>query len=356
MKLLWLISNWKRTGPVEPSLDLAAAVAARGHKVTVMVGRAPEGLTDNAASAAEARGLKVVDAGLALGKHRSPLRDRTDAKHLRGYLAKSPVDCLVTTLPNAHRIARRGRPAGCGITYVSFEMVPMAVDGGDLCLACVPGAFLGPRTEALKPALDIDVLTKSASDPAGARAALGVEPDTFLFGIVARMQTHRKFEVLWEAVDLLSKRDIPFHLVTIGRGTNQETVAFEPVRERGLNAFVSFPGYLRGDAYGSLLAALDTQLFLVPGSDPTCRALREGQALGVPSLVTSVPPLPALVEAGVSGTVVAADDALAMADAMALMATDLAATRAMGAAAKRLARDQYDAKTVADAFLSAIGA
>ena len=28
MKLLWTISNWKRTGPVEPSLDLAKAVGA----------------------------------------------------------------------------------------------------------------------------------------------------------------------------------------------------------------------------------------------------------------------------------------------------------------------------------------
>src|SRR5207248_5153713 len=32
VRILWALSNWKRTGPVEPSLDLAAALARRGHE------------------------------------------------------------------------------------------------------------------------------------------------------------------------------------------------------------------------------------------------------------------------------------------------------------------------------------
>ena len=39
MKILWALSNWKRTGPVEPSLDLAAAMSRRGHEVLVVTGR-----------------------------------------------------------------------------------------------------------------------------------------------------------------------------------------------------------------------------------------------------------------------------------------------------------------------------
>ena len=52
MKLLWTVSNWKRTGPLEPSLDLAAAMAARGHDVEVAVGRAPRRSDDEAAECA----------------------------------------------------------------------------------------------------------------------------------------------------------------------------------------------------------------------------------------------------------------------------------------------------------------
>ncbi|HTE06032.1 MAG TPA: glycosyltransferase, partial [Planctomycetota bacterium] len=52
------------------------------------------------------------------------------------------------------------------------------------------------------------------------------------------------------------------------------------------------------------LGALDACLFLVPGSDGTCRALREQTAMGLPALVTPRPPLPDIVEEGSSGFVV----------------------------------------------------
>lgn len=366
MRLLWLLSNWKRTGPVEPSLDLAAAVARAGHDVAVMCGRAPRGRDSGAAEAARARDLEVVDIGLVLDKHRFGLRDRRDARRLRQHLEVSGPDALVTTLRNDHRIAakaRRGtRPPI--LARLAFEPLARTIEVAppeptDLVFAMLPGDTRPDApfaVEVLEPALDIAALAASGADATGAREALGIDPGTFLFGIVARMQTHRRFELLWAALAQLKARGVAFHLAAIGRGTHQQTVAHEPVRALGLEDRVGFPGYLRGASYASTVAALDAQVFLVPGSDPTCRALREGMALGVPSLVTARAPLPAIVEDGVTGRVVRDETPEAWAAALEAFVADREATRAMGAAARSLAAERYDAGRVAARFLRALDA
>ncbi|MDJ0972970.1 MAG: glycosyltransferase [Planctomycetota bacterium] len=364
MNLLWTLSNWKRTGPVEPSLDLAAAVRAKGHSVRVIYGRAPRGRNNGAAEAAAARGLEVVDIGLALDKHRFFLRDRRDARRLRRHLAEVSYDAVITTLQNDHRIAARARQGKRAPTLVRLAFQPIAEvvetaprEPTDLVFAFLPET---PPAEApfeirrLDPALSIDTLRAEAGDWSGARETLEVAPDAFLFGIVARMQTHRRFELLWEAVAKLKQEGLAFRLAAIGRGTNQATVAHQPVQELGLQDVVRFPGYLRGIDYASTLAALDAQIFLVPGSDPTCRALREGMALGVPSLVTARAPLPSIVEDGVTGRVVAEETPAAWADAMAAFVQDRDRLRTMGAAAEDRARERYDAPRVAARFLEAL--
>ncbi len=360
MKLLWVVSNWKRTGPVEPSLDLAAAIASRGHEVLVMTGRSPRGIDDDAAAAARARGLEVLDIGMALGKHRSPLRDWRDVRRLRRYLAKSAPDTVVTTLRNAHRIAMRAMLRGPRVyacRLIFEESGPSLIDtyAQGIEFELVPD-LNGERARAvpLEPALDIAALETRAKDAAGIRRELGVPEGGFLFGIVARMQTHRRFELLWEAVRELKHRGVVFRLAAIGRGTNQASVAHEPVREMGLEDVVVFPGYLRGEAYASTLAALDAQIFLVPGSDPTCRALREGMALGVPSLVSTRGSLPAIVRDGTTGRVVEEETLAAWADAMAEMVREPERTRAMGEAAAGLARERYEASAVAKRFIEAL--
>ncbi|MCA8943281.1 MAG: glycosyltransferase, partial [Planctomycetes bacterium] len=76
-----------------------------------------------------------------------------------------------------------------------------------------------------------------------------------------------------------------------------------------LEANVVLPGYLYEPEYGLALRSLDAFLFLVPGSDGTCRAVREAMALGLPVLATRRGILPELVgggdEYGPAGAVVA---------------------------------------------------
>jgi glycosyltransferase involved in cell wall biosynthesis len=370
MKVLWSISNWKHTGPLEPSLDLAAAFAARGHEVSVAVGRQPEGDRPEAVECVAERGLTLAETGARLHKHSAPWRDARDVRRLRRYLLSASPDAIVTTQRNDHRLMLRAarRAGGMPVARLWFGDGHAALDRRDLA-ACRESAAVFPFSESairqledagvederlvlMGPPLDLAALRAQQTPHLDARAALGIPSGPFLIGIVARMQLHRRFEILWEALAQLKERGLPFHFLAIGRGTNQEIVAFEPVRKLGLSEVVTFPGYLRGTAYVDALAALQAQVFLVPGSDPTCRALREGMGLGVPSVSTRRGMLPDIVDDGVTGRLFddtepgadAGDGASQLADALAGMIEDPKSAAAMGHAAREKADAFYDTR------------
>ncbi len=360
MKILWTISNWKRTGPVEPSLDLAAAFAAAGHDVRVVLGRPPAGASPFAADAAKARGLPVEDPGAYLAKHRHPIRDFRDAGKMRRYLSASAPDLAVSTLRNDHRLVLRSRAAGRppvarlwfgdGTSDVAAGEAA-ALRGTELVVAMGADAHQrllragvdAGRVLQIHPPLDVAGLERRVDRAFDVRSRFEVPAGAFLFGIVARLQTHRRFELLWEAAAKLVSEGIDFHLLVIGRGTHAESVARAPIEAAGLGDSVTLTGYLEGAEYASTLAGLDAQVFLVPGSDPTCRALREGMALGVPSVTTRRGLLPEIVAEGETG-VLCDESADALAAGMKRLAASRDEARQLGAAAARRADERYDVR------------
>ncbi|HQL95909.1 MAG TPA: glycosyltransferase [Candidatus Hydrogenedentes bacterium] len=164
-------------------------------------------------------------------------------------------------------------------------------------------------------------------------------PDAFVLGIVARMQTHRHYEDLFDAFARLAAENPRAHLVVVGRGTNQETVGFEPVRRLGLADRVHFTGYIAGEDYVGMLRAFDAGVLLVPGSDGTCRAVREVLAMGRPMVVADRGMLAEIVADGQTGLVCdGTPDGLHAAFAA------LAADRARRAALGRNARAAAEAR------------
>jgi glycosyltransferase involved in cell wall biosynthesis len=365
MRLVWSVANWKRTGPVEPSLDLAAALAARGHEVLVVTGRPVGTAPDESGEAAEARGLTRLALGLRLRKHRALLGDGRDVRRLAAHLRARPPDVLQTTLANDHRI-------GAGAASVAGNAVPVArlwfEDGaapppaweaallraaahvwafGAAPERTLRAAGVAPdRLGRLAPPVDAARLRRAATGVEAARARLSGGGGRLLVGLVARVQKRRRFDLLWGACARLKASGLPLRVVVIGRGSGMGEVAEAPVAAAGLGDVVSFPGYLRGSDYASALAALDVQLLLVPGSDPTCRALREGMALGVPSVATRRGLLPDVVADGVSGLLVdETPDALA--EAIARLATDEPLRRRLAAGAAARAADEFSAERAA---------
>src|SRR5690606_33093344 len=122
--------------------------------------------------------------------------------------------------------------------------------------------------------------------------------------------------------------------------TNQQTVGMGPVQELGLSDRVHFPGYTDGENYVGLLKAFDVKVYLVPGSDGTCRAVREALAMGKPAVVADRGMLREIVADGVTGYVCDGSPER-LSDHLSHLAQDRTGRAAMGREARRVALARY---------------
>lgn len=358
--MLHLFANHKVTGPAELALETCRALVAAGvpaELLTSDVTRTKHRDRWLHLLALE-RGVPVAPIeGLRLGKHHKPVRTWLDARRLAAALRARPPRLVHCHLPNDHLIAamaversglrlplvrtlydaeapaptRRTRRTLRGVARLVClsRAAADAVRAGARALGVDPG-----RVEHLEPPIDTDRFDPARGVPAR-RAALGLAPDDLVVGIVARMQTHRRYEVLLEAVRL-ARAELPrLRLVVVGRGTKQDEVAREPVRRLGLEDAVTFAGHVSGDDYVGTLAAFDLKVFMVPGSDGTCRAVREALAMALPVVTTRQGILPELVREGETGLLVAAEpEAPELAAALVALGRDAGRRAAMSAAAR----------------------
>jgi glycosyltransferase involved in cell wall biosynthesis len=226
--------------------------------------------------------------------------------------------------------------AGCdGLVCVSPEAARSneAVRAGRPLIGC-----FGVVDDRFAPARD-------AAQRAQTRASWGIAPDDRALGIVARAQKHRRFDLLFEAMQQLVARRDRARLVVIGRGTEQFDM-HRLAAEMGLESSVIFTGY-RDDDYLELLQALDCFTLLVPGSDGTCRALLEASGCGLPSVVTRRGALPEIVADGETGRVVD-ESATALAAAWEELLFDDGLRGRLGAAARWRARKNFGVERLAD--------
>ena len=114
----------------------------------------------------------------------------------------------------------------------------------------------------------------------------------------------------------------------------------EPVRRLGMERHVTFTGYIEGDDFVAALRALDAGVYLVPGSDGTCRAARELLAMGVPMVVAERGMLAEIVPHGEAGLVT--DGSVdGLAGALLELARDVEGRRALANGARRMAETRY---------------
>ncbi|MCB9883307.1 MAG: glycosyltransferase family 4 protein [Planctomycetes bacterium] len=359
--LLHLFSNFKWTGPAEPALELALGLQRAGWPITF---RSSAFTKDSPHNFVYEKGVErglvpVLD--LALGKHRSPLRDRRDVKALERIFADERPLLVHGHLPNATRLAcravRRAKTARPIIVQSCYETMPERLSRLDVALAKrtaatfvysrrVLEAFVrrgvdDARLIALDPSIDLERFAPGDGGIAF-RERMGFASDDFVCGIVARVQRHRFFDVLLDTVERVAKTLPTFRLVVIGRGTHLEDTLVRPARERGLlDTHVFTSGYLEGGDYVHALRGLDAKVFLVPGTDGTARAVREALAVGLPVVTTTRGILPELVADGRTGFVRASDpDALA--DAIVTLGRDRDLRSRMARAARVEAEQRFD--------------
>ena len=368
MKILQLVSDWKWTGPAEPMLVLSAALRARGHQVDLVCPEPPARANRSLWQEACLRDLdpiRSVDRGRSAWRagdleRVSRLRDWIETGELGG-----PYDVVHCWHGRDHVLAARalglGRPffarAGRRARLVRFlsQAAPLrdwpwqrwlfgpACDG----LICVNDAttralrgWRGGRPVASTTGA-VDLAALAVRQPAGEiRRRLGVSAGAPLVSVVARMQPHRRFDLLLAALGRVVRRHPDVKLVVLGRGTRADAVVDEPARALGLSDHVVRVGYRVAD-YADLLAATDLFTFLVPGSDGTCRALLQAAALGLPMVGTRRGAIPEIISNGQTGILVD-EDPDALAAAWGALIEDPARRRAMGEAARRDALERFE--------------
>ena len=130
-----------------------------------------------------------------------------------------------------------------------------------------------------------------------------IAPHNPVAGIVARVQKHRNFPLLIDAIEQVVREIPELKFLIVGRGTHLDLIAGHPAKKRGLEKNVVFTGY-RKDDYREVLNLFDYKVFLTPGSDGSCRAVREALACGKPVIATRTGILPELIKDGETGILI----------------------------------------------------
>ena len=366
MKILQLVSDWKWTGPAEPMLILMEALRARGHQIDLVCPEPPPRSNRSLWQEASNRRLDPIH---SVGARRGALAlgDGNRVSRLESWLETDelagPYDIVHCWHSRDHVLAARALHLGLPgsrtpdrtklVRFVSHVepirawpwnrwLFGAACDG----MICVSDSAVaenrrlrgGRIIAATSGAVDFSAL-EVRKDRAEIRRTLGVSESAKLIGVVARMQAHRRFDLLLEALAQIVAEHHDVQLVLIGRGTREEEVVRRPVREMGLTKHVVFAGY-RVEDYAEVLSALDLFTFLVPGSDGTCRALLQAGAIGLPLVGTRRGAIPEIISNGQTGLLVD-ESADSLAAAWVRLLSNDALRAEMGEAAKREASDRF---------------
>lgn len=363
-RILLLSSDWKWTGPAEPMLELAGALRARGAALWLACPEGPSEAERSLAGEAAARGLAPALV-LAPGRAARPLADRGEGARLARFLDRHDIEVAHCWHTRDHvlalRAARARRRAGRTAVVRSWRAagpLPGAPwtrwllrRGADGLLVPSPRLAGALAARGGRPvaghfgAVDLARFAPAPPDPA-LRRSLGLAPGQRVLGIVARVQRHRRFELLLAAAARLFERVPEARLVIVGRGTHRAELAERPAAALGIADRVVFAGY-RGADYPAVLRALDLLTFLVPGSDGTCRAVLEAAACGIPAVTSRRGALPEIVADGGTG-LLADEEPAALAAAWEALLCDEPRRRAFGEAARRRAEALFAPSRFAD--------
>ena len=181
-----------------------------------------------------------------------------------------------------------------------------------------------------------------------ARSLLGLQPEDFVVGIVARLSTQKAHQVLFEAVARLQRSVPRVRLVVVGGG-EREVELKELAARLELQDRVQFTG-IRRDVT-TLLPAFDVScLSSVHEGVPI--TIIEAMAAGLPVAATDCGSLRDMVTDGEEGFIVPVGDSAALATCLARLADDPALREQMGKAARLKAEATYRIEQTAHGYES----
>lgn len=350
---------------------LLAAMAAAGHEVTAL---APDDVPDVRAELAR---LEVGFRTIALERTgMNPARDLAAVAGLVRVLRELRPDALLayTAKPVIYG-GLAARAAGVPhrfalITGLGYAFIDQGTRRGRLVGALVRGLYRASLAGAEA------VLFQNADDRAlfaelgllrpGARTVItdgsGVDLEAFavaplppapVFLLIARLLRDKGVVEYAEAARI-AKRAVPEARFLLLGPYDTNPTALGPADVAAWTADGSLE-YLGETADVRPHIAAASAIVLPSYREGLPRSVLEGMAMGRPIVATDVPGCRQTVEDGVTGTLVPARDAAALAEAMIRLARDPARRAAMGAAGRALAERRFGVARVTRTILDAMG-
>ena len=370
MKILHLFSDWKWTGPAEPALNLCVELKKRGHNVTLACGKAMDDYpfppnSESVEKSAYERGLTPVTR-FYLSKHFSFFKYISDIKNLSVFMNEEEYDIVHVHRNQDHLVGGiAARRTGRSLPVVRTSHDGVALKKGirnNICLTRLTDKLITVSEEAKLADMrnfglskDKVIMINASIDchrfnPGDGhlvhREKFGMKEDDIVVGIIARIQTHRRFHILLEAIKIASREVPRLKLLVIGRGTKEKQLLTEPTRTMGLEDVVIHPGY-RTDDYVEAVSCMDFNIFLMPGTDGSCRAVREVMAMGKPVIAADRGMLSTIVDHNVTGFVID-DTPENLAAATVKLANDIELRGKMADAALKKAQNVFSQESMAE--------
>ncbi len=324
-------------------------MAARGHELTLL---APE--TSHIFSAAQKRGLHAE--ALPIGR-----KNLTGLLALRRWLKQHPVDIINThsssdtwlaalacaslsVAPPLVRTRHISAPVPNNMTsrWLYRRATAYVVTTGEKLRQQLirEVGLAADKVESVPTGIDLDLY--SPGDSAAARAALGLDPQRFIVGIVATLRSWKGHRYL---VDALAKLPQDIMLVIVGDGPQRNSLT-QQVNQSGLNNRVVFTG--NREDVTSLMQAFD--LFVLPSyaNEGVPQALMQAMACGLPVISTPVGSIAEIITDNETGLLVEPQQVEALRQAIAHLAQDSAQRTRLGAQALTRARERFGEARMVD--------
>ncbi|MDR4508536.1 MAG: glycosyltransferase [Candidatus Brocadiaceae bacterium] len=288
MKILYVYSDWKWTGPSQPIVELC----------NFMADRAEVSLLTSAA--------KNPDRGLV--QHIHPHKVQVH----QGLSKSGAISSFVINKTLSKQMIQQFKP---DIVHVFRERDLAALPGNSVYFTKIYTDFKVLQPTFMKKLLwkQADVVTvfgkklqKNLSDTfknivyippwldfqkipihcQNIRHEFGLTEEDFIVGLVMRVQPHRRFDLVVETAKLIKKSGKRIKFLLMGRGAQIQELAVEPTRKNNLTDVIVFGGYKKLD-YWNAVNCFDILFYTCAGSDGTVRALRQCQAMGKPVICLS---------------------------------------------------------------------
>jgi glycosyltransferase involved in cell wall biosynthesis len=321
VKILHLLSNWKWTERSEPAADLALAQELLGADVTFVCSKSPPGTKYDAEYFAKRKGLNTVVV-LNLPKHLQVLSARHSVADLIRLKKDLLPDIIHCHLPNAHLLAgiakkktnstaivrsfynpegpRKGLRANFLYKFYTDGFVVISKKAKDTVVG--KWGFAPEAIELAEPGIDLRRFSPKKEIPADCNS-FGLDDESFVVGVVSRIRKSRRLDVPLKAVAKLVGAFPQLRLLVVGRGRGLAVkhVVEDPAARMGITDRVVLAGYCYDDRLVAAYRAMDVLVYSVPGTDKSCRTVREAMASAVPVVAPRIGFLSELVHDGING-------------------------------------------------------